>query len=323
MISRDPDARDPWMEQALSALGEACQLPADVEEKILASDAISSLFADEYAESEPPAVPQSGVFDTPLAAAARGALSALADDCAIPEDIESRILSSLEGAPPKAGSIGAPAILDPLSLPAIQPPAPVIQLAPSSTPTRRSAAAIGPLAPAQVIGDGALTGLLRRAKKDASRDLRMGIAAAFSALVVTFLGLFAGPRATSAPPSPVPVSVNASPMAMSDPAFAELGMALTAMLGDVARECRGGVQSAVVWFERSGQASVLDMASPRGRERPAKGALASDPGCVERVAQRHRIGPHDRAILVQVAARSDAVPLGGEVRVTAWWVNES
>lgn len=318
MTPKDPTPRDPWMIEAMSALGEACQLPRDLEDTLLATEEIASLFSlsegaprpqsSRSNENESPAnAPESGVFDSPGSIAARGALSALADDCLLPPDLEARILNPLfeptigpfatTGTLANNGALANNGTLAAAPSVAIEAPAPVISL-PVESPA---------------IGTGALTGILRRAKKDASRDLRMGLAAAFGALLVTLLGLFAGPSKTM---SAAPVHVNASPMAANDPAFAELGLVLTAMLGDIARECRVDLLPSVVWFERSGQVSVLDVAAPRNAARPG------DPACVERVAARHRIGAHDRPILVQVASRDGAAVAAGEVRVTAWWVHE-
>ena len=99
MTPKDPTPRDPWMIEAMSALGEACQLPRDLEDTLLATEEIASLFSlsegaprpqsSRSNENESPAnAPESGVFDSPGSIAARGALSALADDCLLPPDLE-------------------------------------------------------------------------------------------------------------------------------------------------------------------------------------------------------------------------------------------
>ncbi len=270
---------EPLASRALHALGEECQIPPDVEDRILAALPFDLLDGPAEGESDSgTAGPNSGVFRSSGDAVTSLSLSALEEQCAIPRDVEDRILDSLLG-----------------------PPAPVIHV------TGRP-----------------LDGLIRRARKDAVRERRIGVSAALGAVIVAVLVLLIGIPPAGAP---APVNVNATQVPDGDPLLDEVRAALTDILVEVARDCHLRVGSAVVWFEKSGYVSVLEV----------QGSTAGSAACIERVTARHWLDPHDRATLVQLtvdrapgprdrdpgSGAPDDWPPRRSVRITAWRVDET
>lgn len=150
------------------------------------------------------------------------------------------------------------------------------------------------------------------------------MSAALGAVIVAVLVLLIGIPPAGAP---APVNVNATQVPDGDPLLDEVRAALTDILVEVARDCHLRVGSAVVWFEKSGYVSVLEV----------QGSTAGSAACIERVTARHWLDPHDRATLVQLTverapAPRDRDPGSGapddwpprrSVRITAWRVDET
>lgn len=261
-----PDDR--LTEQALSALGDQCQIPADLEERIFAALGLPGTSAE----------PPSGVFPARGDATAKRALAALEEACEIPPDLADELLDK-----------------------ALRPAAPVVAIEPAFEP---------------------LQGVISRGRRESARTWwSFGIAAA-AALLLTVLTAVTGPGPKEAR---APVDVDATQVSEGDPLFEDLQSVMGALLREAARDCHLEVVSGVVWFERTGHVSVLDLSGKRQCE----------PDCVDRVAARFRLRPQGRAVLVQLSAvpqigsHDKGAPAEGSgdrpvrVHLTAWWVNET
>lgn len=317
---------------ALRALGDQCQIPAEVEARILAAMGLPGLEdeaiddrhapADRHARDDsdprpdrhapqdhagPVHQPSSGVFAARGDRAAKRALAALGEQCEIPPELSDRLLDSL-----------------------LAPPGPVVARPPSTddrvfSRTPSSDAPVVRLAPSE---HGPLLGFVRRERKDRLRNKRIGVIASLGAALLTALVLaLGGPRQTPPLDARAPVDVRATPVSPEDPIVDEVRWVVIGMLREVARDCHLDVSSGVVWFEKTGYVSVLDFSGKR----------ACEPGCVDRVAARFRLAPHDKSILVRLSV-SDVAKEGSPgrddgsrapgvssmaVRLTTWWVDES
>ncbi len=318
---------EPLAARALRALGEQCQIPLDVEERILASLPMGLFEESSPAESDVAAGPESGVFRSAGEAEMGLALSALEAQCEIPFDVEERILDRLLAPPTPVIPVAAAPTLHVAISPVVQMASvPHAQLASAPVVQVASAPVVVPIPSPSVARYEPLKALIHRSKQDASRERRIGAGAAFGALLVAALLMLMGSPSTRVP---TPLDVNATQVSEGDPLLREVGAVLTGLLVDVAHDCHLDVGSAVVWFERSGHVSMLDV--PFGH---VEGA----PACLDRVAAAHRLGPHDHAILVQLTVRRDAGGRGSvtdnqgtspaaaawpNVRVTVWRVDET
>lgn len=295
---RTPD--DILTEEALFALGEACQIPRGLEEEILAAldrgEGGGAIAAE----------PSSGVFRARGEATVRLALSELEGECQIPDALADQILDSVLGedrvtvsatdtlgddrlAPSETGTLG------------LAPPAPVI------TPAfdRREP----------------LREVIAGHRKEGAWARKLG-AIAIAAGVA--LGIVSNGAPAAREQAQAPVSLNATEMREGDPQLDDVRFVVTGMLRAAAYECGAEIAGGLVWFERSGVVSVFDLSGSRVSSRVA------DPGCVERVGKHFRIPASDHSILVQLAPEdgsgAPAWPEGTNrrgVRLTTWRVDET
>jgi len=296
---------------ALRALGDQCQIPAEVEARILAAMGLPGLEDDDKDAPQDHAgsvhQPSSGVFAARGDRAAKRALAALGEQCEIPPELSDRLLDSL-----------------------LAPPGPVVARTPSTdapvvSRTPSSDAPVVRLAHSEL---GPLLGFVQRERQDRLRNKRIGVLASLGAALLTALVLaLGGPSQTPSFDARLPVDVRATPVSPEDPIVDEVRGAVIGMLQEIARDCHLDLSSGVVWVEKTGDVSVLDFSGKR----------ACEPGCVERVAARFRLAPHDRSILVRLSVsdvarsgspgRDDGARASGlttmAVRLTTWWVDES
>lgn len=200
---------------------------------------------------------------------ARRALSALAEQCEIPADVEERILAAA--------------------------------LAPEPAPP--------PIVPLPAGDHAPLTSFLRSAREEDRRWRRLGWVAGAAvlamALVVASTGRPGRPRHAGAPRALVPPDAHphAGGTVVPDghPRLEEARTAMLAVAARVAQACTEGAWSAVVRFETAGDATVLDVASGAPGE---EGCITR---IVAGARVRPQAGPR-LAVRYEVAAARDGRP---------------